>query len=118
MRLAHREASRLETVRSLNANFFNALRGQAISVAVFVSEWTCRIVKRFHVDIRQIGGIVSAHPAAVFVMSDVRQRKTKACVAGEIPTFVAVNVTFINLTRTEERQVRIDEKHRVAGRAF
>ena len=118
MRLAHGEFARLDAVGRLDPDLFDVLGREPISVAVLVSEWTSRIVERFEVDVRQIRCVVSADPAAVFVVSDVGQRKTKARVTGEVPTFVAVNMTFVNLARTKEGKVRVDEKHRVAGRAL
>src|SRR5215510_11684955 len=105
MRFAHREFTRLETFVCFNFDLFDVLGGEAISVAVLVSEWASRIVECFGVDVREICCIVSAYPAAVFVVTYVRQRKTKARVAGEVPTLIAVNVSFINLARTEEGQV-------------
>ncbi len=118
MRLAHRELTGLETVRGLNFDFFDVLRREAITVTVFVSEWASGIVERFEIDVRQIRCVVSADPAAVFVVTYIRKWKTKARVTGEVPTFIAMNVTFVNLARTKEGKVRIDEKHRVAGCAF
>src|ERR1051325_6694966 len=118
MGCAHRELARLELIRRLHADLFDVLSGEAVSVAVLVRERTRRIVERFDIHIRHICGVVSAHQATVFIVADVRKRKTKARVTGEVPTLVAMDVTFINLSGTEEGQVRIDEQHRVAGRAL
>src|SRR6185295_9186782 len=40
MRLAHGEFARLETRRCFDSDLFDVLGGEAISIAVFVREWT------------------------------------------------------------------------------
>jgi hypothetical protein len=94
MSAAHRKPPRLQPGRGLNANFFNVLRREAISIAVLVRQRPRGIVKRFHVNVGQVGGVVSAYPAAILVVTDVRKWKTKARVTGEIPAFIAVDVTL------------------------
>ena len=109
MRPAHLEFAHLETRRRLDPDLFDALSCEAITFAVFVSEWPSRIVKSLRVDVGEIRSIVSADPASVIVVTNVWQRKTEPCVAGKIPTLVAVNVSFVNLAGTENG-VRIDEQ--------
>src|ERR1051326_8852075 len=118
MRLEHRELACLETICSLNPDLFNMLGRRAVSVAILVSEWIVRVVKRFDVDITKLVGIVRHNPAAILVVSDVRKRETKAGVSGEVPALITVNVTFINLTGPKERQMRIHEEQRVPTRAL
>src|SRR5215211_6863086 len=115
MRLAHRELARLETACRLNSNLFDSLSAQAIFFAVLVSKRTTRIVERFQVNVSEVRRIVRAHPPAVFVVAHIRQRKTKTRVTGEVPTFITMNVTFVNLARTEEGKMRIDKKHCVTA---
>src|SRR5688500_15346182 len=50
-------------------------------------------------------------------MANVRKRKTKTRVSRKIPALIAVNMPFVNLARTKERQVWIYEKHCIAGSA-
>src|SRR6185503_3058974 len=110
MRLAHRELASLDTSRGLDAYFLDALGGHSITSPIFVGEWASSIIERFNVNICQIGRVVSADPATVVVVPNVWQRKSKSCVTSKVPSFVAMNVSFINLAGTKERQVRIDEK--------
>src|SRR6185295_235151 len=112
------EAARLGSGCGLDANLLDSLRSQAIPVSVLVSEWTSRIVKRLNIDVGEVRRIVGAHPATVFVVANVWQRKSKPCIACEIPPFVAMNVTFINLTGTKEWKVGIDKKKRMARCTF
>jgi hypothetical protein len=118
MGFAHGELARLKTIGCLNANLFDVLRSYPISITVFVREWTSGIVEGLQIDIFQIGRIVSANPTTIFIVTDIRKGKTETCVTGEIPTFVAMNVPFINLAGAKERQVRIDEEHCVTCCTF
>src|ERR1044071_9164202 len=118
MSFPHLELSCLETIRRLNFDLFDVLCGKPIPFAVLVCEWTRRIVERFEIDVGQVGCVVSANPAGVFVVSHVRQWKAKARITREVPTLIAVKVTFINLAGAEERQMRIDEKHCITRRAL
>src|ERR1043166_6402330 len=118
MGFAHGELARLKTIGCLNANLFDVLRSHPISITVFVRKWTSGIVEGFQVDIFQVGGIVSANPTTIFIVTDIRKGKTETCVTGEVPTFVAMNVSFINLAGAKEREVRIDEEHCVTSRTF
>src|ERR1700754_3803922 len=101
MRFAHCELARFEAVRRLHSYLFDVFCGRSVAVAVLVCKWTSRIIERFEIHVSQVRGVVGAYPTTVFVVSDIRKRKTKARVTGEVPTLVTVNVTFVNLTRTK-----------------
>src|SRR5688572_2929389 len=109
MRLQHFEEAAFEAIGRLHSDLFLALCCQPVSGAIAVGKWACRIVERLCIDILEVGSIIGAHPAEVVIMSDIRKRKTEARVSGEIPAFVAVHVPFINLTRPEERKMRVDQ---------
>src|SRR6266550_6159274 len=117
MCLQHFEPVNFDTFVGLHTDFFKAFGRKPVAVAVTVSKRTCCIVECLRIDILKIGGIVGAHPAKVIIVSDVGKRKTEARVASKIPALVAVNMTFIDLARTEEWKVRINQQESVAGLA-
>src|SRR5688500_6337078 len=118
MSLTHGKTSRLHSCWSFYDNLCNALGRQPITGSVLVREWAFWIVKRFQVYVLEISRIVGAHPTAVVIVAHVRKGKAQTCVAGKIPTFVTMNVSFINLPRAKEGQMRINEKHRITARSL
>jgi hypothetical protein len=112
----HFEAALLEPVRGFHGDFFGMLGRHSITFSVPIRERLFRIVERLSIDIGEIGRVVRAHPAAILVMADIRKRKTKSRVACKIPTLVAVKVSFVDLTRSEERKMRIYEEQCMAAR--
>src|SRR5262245_7186024 len=103
MRFSHREFAGLQTCRRFDSNLFDVLSREPITFAILVGNWTCRIVERFEIDVSQVSAVVGAHPAAIFVVSDVREWKPKPRITGKIPTFITMNMTFVNLARSKER---------------
>src|SRR5688572_16249290 len=118
MRLPEREGPPLHPCGGLHQNRVRPDRRQAIARSVTIREWARGIVARLAIEIGLIGGVVGAHPAERLVMPYVREGKPEAGVAGEVPAFGASDVAFVDLAVAEERQMRIDEQHRVAGRAL
>src|SRR5687768_7342173 len=109
MRLQHFEGPVFEAIGGLHPDLFLTLRCQPVSGAISVGQWACRIVERFCIHVLQVSSIIGAYPAEVFIMTNIRKRKTKARVSGEIPAFVAVHMSFIDLTRAEEWKMRVDQ---------
>src|SRR5215831_5680900 len=84
------ELTCLDSCGCFDANFLNPFSRQAVSMAVSISKWPRWLVECFEIQVFNIGGVVSAHPAAVIVVTNIRKRKSETCIASEIPTFSAV----------------------------
>ena len=74
-----------------------------MSISISISERVRRIVERLGIDIFQISSVVRANPAQVFIMSNVWKRKSEPCIAGEVPSFITVDVALVNLGREKSR---------------
>ena len=116
MRLAERDRAALDAGIGLHANRVRPDRGLTQAGAVPILQ---RIHEHLGVQIRLIRRVVRAHPTERFVMPDVRKGKAEARIAGEIPAALfAVDVPLVDLAGTKERQMGIDEEHRMARRAL
>src|SRR6185436_20991940 len=101
MGLDHLEVFDFETGSRLHANLFNSLSREPVSGAIMIGERARRVVEGLGVHVFQVGGVVSAHPTEVGVVSDVRKGKAETGVAGKVPSFVAVHVAFVDLARSK-----------------
>src|SRR6267142_3387051 len=107
MSLDHFEVTHFDALVGLHPDVFSSLVRQFVAGPITISERARRIVECLRVNVFQISGVVSADPTKIRVMSDIRKRKSEASVASEVPSFVTVHVTLVNLSGPEERKMRI-----------
>src|SRR5437899_886421 len=102
MSLAELEAPRLDALRSLYGNAIGPRGRRAVAVAVAIRERVFRIVKLLDEDIDDVWIVDRVTPTEILVVADRRIRRAEERRAAQVPTLLAVNVTFIPLTRSEE----------------
>src|SRR5690349_19186909 len=118
MRLAQREAFGFKSGVLLDLDVLGPLGLSSMAMRVRLGEGVFRIVKLLDINIRNTRVVYRVTPTQIFVVAEYRKRHTQERGAGNIPALIAMQVSFVELSRAEEEDVRVDEEHGVTARAF
>src|ERR1700674_5006588 len=111
----HSKATNFHATGRFYANRFNMLDRDLVVETITLSERARWIIESLRINLFFIGSVIRAYPTHVLVMATIWKGKSKTRIPAEIPSFIAMQMALVHLTRTEEWQMRIDEQHGMPG---